>query len=226
VLLDALGGVGSVRAFMGEPAEPLVDVGRADAALITHLHPDHFDPATLSEQIGEGWVACPADTAQAVAATGLRSRGVEPWERVELAGFGCTAVPAVDGLGDSQVSWVVADGDVRLIHCGDTLWHGQWWRIAARAGPFAVAFLCINGARIRFPNLAPSGIEADLTPEQAAGAAAVLGAKLAVPIHYRLFDNPPAYEETRDAESRFVVAAAERHVRTRILEPGDTLELA
>lgn len=225
VLIDALGDAEKVTPFMGEPTEPLVEVGSADAALVTHLHPDHFDPATLRDRVGDGRIACPAEAADAVAASGLRPHGVAVWETIQLAGFRCTAVPAVDGLGDPQVSWVVADGNVSIIHCGDTLWHGHWWRIAARVGPVAGAFLCINGARVRFPKLTPSAIEADLTPEQAAGAAAVLGAGLAVPIHYRLFDAPPAYEETPDAELRFLAAASERGVRTRVMAPGETLEL-
>jgi L-ascorbate metabolism protein UlaG (beta-lactamase superfamily) len=224
-LVDALGAAEGVRSFMGEPAEALVDVGRADAALVTHLHPDHFDPATLRSAVNGGSIACPLEVADAVAECGLRPRGAEPWETIELAGFQCTAVPAVDGLGDPQVSWVVTDAAARVIHCGDTLWHGHWWRIAERVGPFDVAFLCINGARVRFPNLTPSGIEADLTPEQAAAAAAVLGAGLAVPIHYGLFDAPPVYEETPRAESRFLAAASAGGLRARVMAAGDTLEL-
>lgn len=210
---------------MGEPREPLVPVGAADAALITHLHPDHFDAATLRECIGDGVVLCPLGTEEKVAAEGLTARGVGVWEQVDAAGFACTAVPAVDGLGDAQVSWVVADAGHRLIHCGDTLWHGSWWRIAARTGPFAAAFVCINGARVRFPGLEPSGIEADLTPEQAIAAAGVLGAELVIPIHYGTFDNPPVYEETADAEGRFRAAAEARGVEARLLSPGTELGL-
>jgi L-ascorbate metabolism protein UlaG (beta-lactamase superfamily) len=225
LLIDALGEADGVRAFMGEPTETLIDVGRADAALVTHLHPDHFDAVTLRERVGEGWIACPSEVAEAVAASGLSPHAVDPWQTIDLAGFRCTAVPAVDGLGDPQVSWVVAEGDARIIHCGDTLWHGHWWRIAKHAGPFAVALLCINGARVRFPDLTPSGIEADLTPEQAAGAAAVLDARLVVPIHYGLFDAPPSYEETPDPESRFLAAASARGLRIRVMAPGEDLEL-
>jgi L-ascorbate metabolism protein UlaG (beta-lactamase superfamily) len=225
LLIDALGDAEGVRPLMGEPADMLMSVGPADAALVTHLHPDHFDSVTLRQRVGRGWIACPTEVAEAVAASGLRPHAVEAWQTIDVAGFRCTAVPAVDGLGDPQVSWVVADGDTRIIHCGDTLWHGHWWRIAKRAGPFAVALLCINGARVRLPNLTPSGVEADLTPEQAVAAATVLGAELAVPIHYGLFDAPPTYEETPDAESRFLAAASARGVTTRLMAPGETLEV-
>ena len=92
------------------------------------------------------------------------------------AGLEFTAVPAVDGFGSPQVSWVVSDGETRLIHCGDTLWHGYWWQIAERFGPFDLAFLPINAAVAEFEYLQPpSELPAVLTPEQAAGAGHVLG---------------------------------------------------
>jgi L-ascorbate metabolism protein UlaG (beta-lactamase superfamily) len=210
---------------MGAPHEPLVEVAAADAALVTHLHPDHFDPATLKAAVDGGDVFCPAKAEQAVTDAGLSARGVAVWESVEAGGFHCTAVPAVDGLGDAQVSWVVDDGETRVIHCGDTLWHGHWWRIAARLGPFSAAFLCINGAVFRFPALTPSEIAADLTPEQAAAAAAVLKANVAIPIHWSLFDSAPTYEETADAEERFRAAAAERDVHVRVVAAGETIEV-
>jgi L-ascorbate metabolism protein UlaG (beta-lactamase superfamily) len=225
LLVDALGDASACAPFMGEPREPLAPVGAADAALITHLHPDHFDAATLRDRIGEAAVFCPLGTEEKVAAAGLTAQGVGVWEQVDAAGFTCTAVPAVDGLGDAQVSWVVAGDGQKVIHCGDTLWHGSWWRIAARTGPFAAAFVCINGASVRLPGLEPSGIEADLTPEQAAAAASVLAAELAIPIHYGTFDNPPVYEETADAEGRFRAAADARGVEARLLSPGAELRL-
>jgi L-ascorbate metabolism protein UlaG (beta-lactamase superfamily) len=113
-----------------------------------------------------------------------------------------------------------------LIHCGDTLWHGHWWRITKRQGPFDAAFLCINGARVRFPGITPSEIEADLTPEQAAAAAFILGARLAVPIHYGTFNISPNYDETANPEGRFIAAAAARDVDVRLLAPGERLELS
>jgi hypothetical protein len=49
---------------------------------------------------------------------------------------------------------VEADG-IKLMHFGDTLWHGYWWKIRARCGPPHVAFLQINGAITQFPNMKP-----------------------------------------------------------------------
>ena len=69
--------------------------------------------------------------------------------------FTITALPAVDGLGDPQVSWLVEAGGRRVLHLGDTIFHGYWWRMARRHGPFDVVFAPINGAVVDFPHLQP-----------------------------------------------------------------------
>jgi L-ascorbate metabolism protein UlaG (beta-lactamase superfamily) len=132
-----------------------------------------------------------------------------------------TAVAAVDGFGDPQVSWVVEGGGKKIIHCGDTLWHGHWWKFGRRHGPFDMAFLAINGAVTGFPGMEPSGIPADLTPEQAAAAGKILGAKAVCPIHYRTFNFPPLYVETTDAEQTFLAAARARGIAVEMVNPGD-----
>ncbi|MGH2764335.1 MAG: MBL fold metallo-hydrolase [Actinomycetota bacterium] len=108
----------------------------------------------------------------------------------------------MDGLGEEQVSWVVSGNGKRILHFGDTLWHGYWWAIAEH-GPFDVAFLPINGAMVLYPS--KTGIPASLTPEHAAAAAERSQAprsrrrSTTVP-----FDCPPAYAEHPDAEAAFL----------------------
>lgn len=59
-----------------------------------------------------------------LAASSLGVRTVRPWDQLELGPFTVTAVPALDGLGDPQVSWVVEADGKRLLHGGDTAFHG------------------------------------------------------------------------------------------------------
>ncbi len=221
-----------------EPTRP----GRAAAALVTHLHGDHTDVAAIQSAVGpRGLVLRPppfvgtreegigtARQENDLAATALDTRVVSDWERVELPPFTITAVPAVDGLGDPQVGWVIEADGQRIFHGGDTMFHGYWWLIARRAGPIDVAVLPINGAKVNFPvpQLQPaSELPADLTPEQAAEAAVLLAAKALLPMHFGVH-RPPYYVEENDPLTKLAAAAAAKSVRVASLEPGEVAEVA
>jgi L-ascorbate metabolism protein UlaG (beta-lactamase superfamily) len=161
------------------------------------------------------------------AAAGLARRSVAPWESVTVAPFTLTALPAADGIGDPQVSWLVEADGVRVLHLGDTMWHGYWWRFARRHGPFDVVLVPVNGAVLTFPHRQPaSPLPAALEPEQAALAAAILGARLAIPIHSEGYEVGGVYEPVADAAASFAAAAAARDVPVRILEVGEALDAA
>jgi L-ascorbate metabolism protein UlaG (beta-lactamase superfamily) len=231
LVIDLLGGIPELSHYAGEPTEDLLapsgPAGTVVAAAITHPHSDHFDVEALRGALApEAPVLCPMEIAQVVAEAGLISHGVGLWQGVEVGELKITAVPAVDGFGSTQVSWVVSHGDRNLIHCGDTLWHGYWWEIAERCGPIDLAFVPVNGAMAEFDDLQPpSGIPAVLTPEQAAAAAQVLAAREAAPIHYGTFHKPPLYISLPDPEAAFVAAAVRRGVTTRLMRPGEEIEL-
>ena len=188
--------------------------------VVTHRHPDHFDPIAAREALGEnGTLVCTSDVAAAAAAKGFKVRLAQLYEPLLLGDFTATAVPAADGYGDPQVSWVISGGGRRIIHCGDTLWHGSWWQIGRQYGPFDAAFLPINGARFGWRKPV-SDIPAVLTPEQAVAAAQVLGARLIVPIHYGVV-GAEGYEETAHPEAELRAAAQRRHQGVEIVHPGD-----
>ena len=211
----------------------------AVAGLLTHLHPDHADPVALAAALRDGAPVFRPEasgpgpglplTARAEAAfdtVALDARVVEAWTTHEAGPFTLHAVPAVDGFGDPQVSWVVEGGAKRIIHCGDTLLHGYWWRIAHRFGPIDHAVLPINGATIDFPFLQPPrGREAVMTPEEAAGAARMLGARAVTPIHYGALHRPPAYVETADPVARLQAAGRALGLAIEVREPGEWLEV-
>ena len=217
------------------PFPPASRPKSAVVGLLTHLHGDHADAAALAEALRPG-----APVFRPAAATGagsdleltapseagfnrssLDTRVVEPWTSHEAGPFGLHAVPAVDGFGDLQISWVVECGGKRIIHAGDTLFHGYWWRIARRFGPFDLAFLPINGAVVDFPFLRPPrDQEAVMTPEEAAKAARMVGARTIVPIHYGALHRPPLYNETRDPLGRLRAAAGALGIEVQVHEPG------
>lgn len=227
VVVDLLEEVSRLRPIMGDPVGPLASIeGRHTVRLaaITHLHPDHYDPSALRKHLDpSGCVVCHQAVRDTVIGDGLKACALELYEPFSQGDVTLTAVPAVDGFGDPQVSWIVEGGGRRIIHCGDTLWHGHWWRIGRDCGPFDAAFLCINGVVMTYPGLRPSGIAADLTAGQAAAAGQLLDARMVCPIHYGTF-NSPLYAEAPDAELSFEAAARERGVAAQIVRPGAFLK--
>ncbi len=247
VVVDPLEDTGAVFAALGERAAgtPLPHVvppgaGRAVAGLLTHLHRDHADAGALAAALAPGAPVLepPAGGGDALeglalaqaehelAAAGLDRRRVAPWESVTAGPFTLTALPASDGVGDPQVAWLVDAEGVRVLHLGDTMFHGYWWRMARRHGPFDAVLVPVNGAVVGFPNRQPaSPLPVALDPAQAAIAAAILGARLAIPIHADGYEIDGVYQPVPDAAERFAAAAAERGVPVRILDPGETIEL-
>jgi L-ascorbate metabolism protein UlaG (beta-lactamase superfamily) len=99
--------------------------------------------------------------------------------------------------------------------------------MARRHGPFDVVFAPINGAVVNFPYLQPpSPLAAAMEPEQAALAGELLGAATVVPIHYDGYEIDPFYRPVEDAAARFEAAAAARAYDARVLEPGESFEVA
>ena len=246
VVIDPLADPGATFAPLGESAgsvelpEVVAPEARgALAGLVSHLHRDHADAGALADALADGAAvhepAWPGGEdvenlalAQANAElerADLSRRTVEPWERVEAGPFALTALPAVDGLGDPQVSWLVEADGQRVLHLGDTMFHGYWWRMARRHGPFDVVFAPVNGAVIGFPHLQPpSRLAAAMEPEQAALACELLGARAVVPMHYGGYAIEPWYRPIADAAERFAAAAAGRTYDALTLKPGESIE--
>jgi L-ascorbate metabolism protein UlaG (beta-lactamase superfamily) len=249
VLIDPLTDPGATFAALGERASraklptvvPPETERRAVAGLVTHLHRDHADAGALASALAVDaavyqppWPGGDAFENLALAQASseldradLTRRAVEEWERVEVGPFALTALPAVDGLGDPQVSWLVEADGQRVLHLGDTVFHGYWWRMVSRHGPFDVVFVPINGPAVDFPHMQPpSPLAAAMEPEQAALAGELLGARTVVPMHYDGFAIDPWYRPTADAGERFEAAAGGRAYEVRVLEPGESFEPA
>jgi L-ascorbate metabolism protein UlaG (beta-lactamase superfamily) len=228
LVIDALADAAAVFAPLGPVATANVpDViparaGAAVAGLVTHLHRDHADAAALAHALRpDAPVLEPAagggdrvenlallQAEHELAESGVERRRFEPWQSTEIRPFTITALPAVDGTGDPQVSWLIEADGMRVLHLGDTMWHGYWWRMARRHGPFDVVFVPVNGAVLNFPQRQPpSPFAGALDPEQAAVAVHILGARLAVPIHANGYDIPGVYEPVADPVAQFDAAA-------------------
>lgn len=237
-LVDAAGtfaGLGDAAREAELPAVEAAIPSRAVAGLVSHLHRDHTDAGALAAALEPGAavhhpVATEAGNlalAQAeyeLTAAGLPRHATAVWDTVAAGPFSCTALPAVDGLGDPQVAWLVEAGGRRVLHLGDTLFHGGWWQMVRRAGPVDVVFAPVNGAVIDFPHQQPaSPLPAVMEPEQAALAGELLGAETVVPMHYGGYALEPYYRPIPDARERFERAARGRPYRAAPLAPGEML---
>ena len=242
VVVDPLQDAAAVFAWLGERASamPLPEVTPpkpgAIAGLLTHLHRDHADAAALGTALGaDATVYEPVDSGgegrerlavvqadQELAAAGLTRQPAADWTSARVGAFALTALPAVDGTGDPQVSWLLEADGKRVLHLGDTMWHGWWWRIGERYGRPDVVLAPINGPRLTFPHRQPaSSLPGAMEPEQAALAAELLQADLLVPIHYGGYDLPGLYEPVGDPLQR-LAAATDRATPMKL---GETIEV-
>jgi L-ascorbate metabolism protein UlaG (beta-lactamase superfamily) len=246
LVIDPLHDAAAVFAAIGSAAEavapPIVpaQAGRAVAGLVTHLHRDHADADALTRALrpdapvfqpaaagGDGYEnAALAQADKELAGSGLARQEFAPWESTTAGPFTVTALPAVDGIGDPQVSWLVEADGVRVLHLGDTMFHGHWWRMARRHGPFDAVLLPVNGPVVGFPHRQPtSPFAIALDPDQAAVAAQILGARLAIPIHAEGYAIDGLYEPAPAAVAEFTAAAREHGVTVRAMELGETIAI-
>ena len=243
LVIDYVQDLAPLAPFLRSPDEPFPPSSRpggAAVALLTHLHADHADPDALAVALRDG-----APVLRPAPATGdeydveLTSMGEAKFARHKLATdvvgvwtdrsvgpFRIVSAPAVDGFGDPQHSWIVECGGRRILHAGDTLFHGSWWRIAHRFESFDAAFLPINAPTCDWPHLQPpSPFEATMTPEQAAVAAHIIHATSVVPIHYGSLNKAGKYVETPHSTARLGDRAKALGIRVDIRVPGDWFEL-
>jgi L-ascorbate metabolism protein UlaG (beta-lactamase superfamily) len=225
LLIDPLVNTDAWGAALKDPLIPVADATGDTYVLITHAHSDHFDPTAVADALAKGGALVhPAGTNPRPLPQGARAWPSAPWEPQLLGDFTATAVPASDGYGDPQMSWVVSAGGRRIFHGGDTLWHGHWWRIGRQFGPFDAAFLPVNGARFGWRKPV-SGLPGVLTPEQAVAAATILGARRLVPIHYGV-SGMEEYVEVEDPIGRLRRAARETSIEIQPMTPGAWVDWA
>lgn len=219
LFIDPLTNAAEWGAALPDVLIPVADAVGETSVLLTHVHSDHFDAGAVAQALhAGGTVIHPAGTHPLPIPPKARARPATLWEPQLLGDFTATAVPASDGYGDPQVSWVVSAGGRRIFHGGDTMWHGHWWKIARQLGPFDMAFLPINGARFgwRKPVSGQPGV---LTPEQAIAAATVLGARSIVPIHYGI-SGIAEYQEVEAPLRTLGVQARTSTLTVQPVEPG------
>jgi L-ascorbate metabolism protein UlaG (beta-lactamase superfamily) len=209
------------------PAVTAEALGPVDAVLLSHdQHPDNLDGSGRSLLAG---VPLVLSTAAARERLGGGVRALPVWEAAELPRpdggvLRVTAVPALHGPKGSEkvvgevTGFVLSGTGLPTVYVsGDNASLDLVQDIADRLGPFDVAVLFAGAA---MTPLVP-GAPLTLTSGQAARAAAILGARHVVPLHFEHWGH---FTEDGDSlEAAF--AAAGLGDRLHRLKPGESLSL-
>jgi L-ascorbate metabolism protein UlaG (beta-lactamase superfamily) len=180
----------------------------------SHAHTDHLDPDTLRAIPTAELVAPAAHRELAAERAGREPIVIDDGETVTVAGFEITAVPAahetIERDADGRMlhlGYVVRCGGFSLYHAGDTIpYDGQAERVGAGID---VALLPINGRG--------KGVAGNLDGEEAAALAHAIGARLAVPMHFEMF------EFNTEPPDAFVAACERLGQPYRVLRAGGRL---
>ena len=223
VLTDPFFGLrlGPLRRHGPEP--DLEAIGAVDVVLISHAHPDHFDPPSLGRLAGDPIIVVPSGLERAASAAGHRVRELRSGEELDAAGARITAVPARHWRSPLDPPAIplgyVVDAGPRVYFAGDTATvHG----ISRTIGAVDVALLPVGTWG---PHRGGPG---HLDPETAAQLAHELGPAVAVPIHWGTL-YPIGLERVvsrplRKPGERFREAAARLApgVEVHVLRPGES----
>jgi L-ascorbate metabolism protein UlaG (beta-lactamase superfamily) len=200
--------------------------GAVDAVLISHGHPDHFHGASLRSLPGEPLLVVPRGLGSDASRGGREVREVSTNDRVDVGPVRVTAVPARHGRWPRQRGMrplgFLIEGSMRVYFAGDTaLYPGM----AGLAGHVDVALLPVG-------RWGPPRGPARLDPSTAVDAAALVGAGVAIPIHWGTL-YVPGFASGRwgwgslAAGDAFATEAADRtpDLDVRVLRPGESTDL-
>jgi L-ascorbate metabolism protein UlaG (beta-lactamase superfamily) len=214
-------GVAYLRRHGAPPEAP----SELDAVLLSHLHHDHLDRASLRLLPRDVRVLAPAGARALIRKAGFADVDeLVPGDIAEVRGLRIEATPAehderrVGFAGRATPIGFVARGEQPVYFAGDTdLFDGM-----ETLRPLDLALLPVAGWG---PKLGPGHMDAD----RAARAAQMMRPRTAVPIHWGTlhprWKGPGSW--FRDPPERFAAQVAELapDVEVRVLSPGESLEL-
>ena len=201
-------------------------LGAIDVVLLSHLHYDHLDLGSLRLLDPRPLIVCPTGAGRLLERAGFPgAHELLPGESLRLGELRVEATPAehggsrrpLGGLSVTPLGFMVR-GEHAVYFAGDT----DLFDAMAQLGPVDAALLPVAGYS---PKLGPGHLD----ERRAAQAAALLRARVAVPIHWGTFHSLAQARGpwfTGPGE-RFAACAAELapSVEVRVLRPGESTEL-
>jgi L-ascorbate metabolism protein UlaG (beta-lactamase superfamily) len=197
-----------------------------DGVLLSHGHPDHFDGGSLRAIPGAPPLIVPRGLGSTASSSGLPVVEVDANDCIDIGPVRVTAVPARHQRWPRQrrarpLGYLI-EGSVGVYFAGDT---AMYPGMAGLAGHVDVALLPVG-------RWGPPRGPARLDPSTAVDAAALVGATVAVPIHWGTLYFPGFGAgrwgwSSLDAGDTFARQAAVRRpeLDVRVLRPGDSTQI-
>jgi L-ascorbate metabolism protein UlaG (beta-lactamase superfamily) len=209
---------------------PLADL---DVVLISHLHLDHYDPASLRLLDAGVPIVGPVGSARSLGWRGFTDvHEMRPGDSLRLGGIEIVATEARHrgtrhplARRTPSNGYVISGGGRHIYFAGDT---GLFAGMTDIWDGLDVALLPIAGLGPWMPEFK------HLSPRHAVQAAALLRPKLVIPIHWGTYHLPGTVlmrlrpDVHRRAPFVFMreVEALEPEIRSVLLDPGESLDLA
>ncbi len=167
----------------------VADLPEIDILLQSHDHYDHLDYDFIREADKKiKRYIVPLGVENHLERWGVKSSKITNmawWEEIELEGLTIACTPAqhfsgrhiTDNMATLWCSWVLKDEFHKIFESGDSGWGGHWQKIHEKYGDFDFVMMECGQYDVRWPRV-------HSFPEQSAEAVKILGAKIAMPIHW------------------------------------------
>lgn len=211
-----------------EPAVKFENLPPIDLICISHEHYDHLDKATLERFPKDMPVIISKGIGNKVRNIGFMDvRELGWWKSTEVKGVRITAVPGRHG--GARISGYVIEGAKTIYFAGDTAFFDVFNEIGKKFD-IDVALLPISHYRSRNGNPRVDRMlkTIHMGPGNFPDAIRVLGAKLAIPIHYKTFKNVGSLELPLEEPARYLREIIKKYSlkeKVKILELGEQMKL-
>lgn len=188
--------VGAISRRLVEPGMDAADLPQLTAAVVSHMHMDHFSYDSLAMLQGKtAHVVLPRGASESLPHYAFATHELERWQSFELDGVRISAVPVrhVGGRFGLDMAWspesftgyVFEYHGLSVYFGGDTAFDAEFFRAARQRFPtldLALLPICPISPR-EYMKLV------HMDPLEALDAFELLGAKFMVPIHFDTFIN-------------------------------------